>query len=53
MILFVSYKQLAGAICLSFHFMACVLNIYIQAIYCNGGRQSRWCAMNLGAAPVE
>jgi hypothetical protein len=46
MILFVSYKQLAGAIWLSFYFMACVTNIYIQAIYCNGGRQSRWHAMD-------
>jgi hypothetical protein len=49
MILFVSYKQLTRAIWLSFHFMACVPNIYIQVIYCNGGRQSRcrlhgpWC----------
>jgi hypothetical protein len=53
MILFVSYKQLAGAIWLSFHFMACVTNIYIQVIYCNGGRQSRWRALDLGAMPVE
>jgi hypothetical protein len=49
MILFVSYKQPAGAIWLSFHFMACVPNIYIQVIYYNEGRQSkvarhgRWC----------
>jgi hypothetical protein len=53
MILFVSYKQPAGAIWLSFHFMACVPNIYIQVIYCNGGRQSKWRAMDLGATPVE
>jgi hypothetical protein len=53
MILFVSYKQPARAIWLSFHFMACVTNIYIQAIYCNGGRQSRWRAIDLGAVLVE
>jgi hypothetical protein len=55
MILFVSYKQPTGAIWLSFHFTACMPNIYIyiQVIYCNGGRQPRWRAMDLGATPVE
>jgi hypothetical protein len=53
MILFVSYKQSAGAIWLSFYFKACVPYVYIKVIYCNGGRQSRWHAMDLGAAPVE
>jgi hypothetical protein len=53
MILFVSYKQPAGAIWFFFHFMACVPNIYIQVIYYNGGRQPRWRTIDLGATPME
>jgi hypothetical protein len=54
MILFISYKQPAGAIWLSFSFYGLRAEyIYIQVIYYNGGRQSRWRAMDLGATLVE
>jgi hypothetical protein len=39
---FVSYKQLAGALWLYFHFYGLRAKYIIQVIYCNGGRQSRW-----------
>jgi hypothetical protein len=54
MILFVSYKQPAGAIWLSLYLNGLRAEyIYIQVIYCNRGRQPTWRAMDLDATPVE